>query len=381
MKIAKILSTMALSLLLLSACGGGKGIITVNDEPITKADYDAVYKQATSNPQFAAMAPNMKDPDSFFGLMTRDRLVNELIVKKILDQEIKKRGIKVSEEDIKAAKDDIITKVGGEEQFKALMKQNNVSEKQLREDIINEVKVNKLVEATADVKVSDSEVKDFYNKNKKNFDAPDRVRASHILIEANPEALRQAVIDTDKKGELNAAQIDAKIKAELDKKLTMAKDLKEKLVKNPKDFEKLAKEYSADTVSAKKGGDLGFFTKDAMVKPFADASFALKPNTISDVVQTQYGYHIIMVTDRAKAGLVPFDQVAPEIKAYLEQTKKVDALQKLFHGLKSSAKVVYVDSQYDPKTIQDKIRQKATQQAGQQEQGEGNPNPFTPAQK
>ncbi|GBF23415.1 foldase protein PrsA, partial [Candidatus Gastranaerophilus sp. (ex Termes propinquus)] len=360
MKIAKALSTAALSLFLLSACGtGGEGIITVNDEPITKGEYDKAFNKVISAPYVMALEPQAKDPESFFALMTRDRIVNELVVKKILDQEIAKREITVSEDEIKKAKEEIVEKVGGDERFKELMKQNDVSDKQLKEDITNEIRVNKLVEATADVSVSDAEVKDFYNKNKQNFNFPERVKASHILIEANPEIIRQEIVTGDKKGILNAEQIDEKVKVELDKKLAVANEVRGKLLGNISDFEKLAKDYSADTMSAKKGGDLGFFTKGDMVKPFSDAAFSLKPNTVSEVVETPFGYHIIMVTDRAKEGVAPFEQVEGEIKAYLEQTKRVAALQKLFEGLKSSAKIVYVDSSFDPKNIQQKIREKA----------------------
>lgn len=382
MKIAKVLSTAVLSVFLLSACGGGKGIITVNDEPITKAEYDKAYKQATDNPQFAALGADLKDPDSFFNLMTKDRVVNELIVKKILDQEIKKRNIVATEEDVKKAKEDIIEKVGGEEKFKDVMKQNNVSEKQLNEDIKNEVLVNKLVEQAANVAVSDADVKNFYDNNKQNFNFPERVRASHILIAANTDEIRKGVVSTDKDGKLNAAQIEEKLQAELKKQMAVAKEVRDKLLASPGDFEKLAKEYSTDPGSKDKGGDLGFFPREAMVKPFADVAFSIKPNTISEIIETPFGYHILIVTDRSKAGIAPFDQVAPEIRTYLEQTKKIEALQKLFDGLKASAKVVYVDQQYDPANIQKKIREKAAQQAAQQQapqEGQTNTEPFTPA--
>lgn len=375
MKIAKVLSTAALSVLLLAGCAGN-GIVTVNGEAITKGEYDSVYKRVTSSPQFQAMGPEAKDPESFFGLMTRDKITNELIVKKILDQEVAKRSIKVTEEDIKKAKEDITAKVGGAERLKEMMMQNGISEKQLKEDIGNEVKVNKLVEAVSPTKVSEKEIKDFYNKNKKDFNFPERVRASHILIAANPDEVVAKMTDANKGKPADEAKVSAAVKEEMDKKLAKAKEIRAKLVANPKDFAKIAKEVSDDPMSAQKGGDLGFFPREAMVKPFSDAAFSLKPNTVSEIVQTPYGYHIIMVTDRAKAGIAPFEQMAPELKAYLEQTKKIEALQKLFDGLKASAKVVYVDPAFDPQNIQQKIREKAATQMQQQGQ---NQQPFTPA--
>lgn len=363
MKIAKIMATCALSLALFTGCTVGKGIITVNGEGISKSQYDKMYAEVSKSPQFQMIGDAAKDPDNFFTLMARDRIVNELIIKKLFEQEVKKRNITVSKEEIAAQKIKITEGLGGEAKLKELMLQNGITEKKLEEDIINEVKMSKLVESSGNVNVSDKDVKDFYNENKAQFNYPDRVRASHILISANPAELKQAIIDGDKKGELSAAQIDAKVKEEMDKKMALAKEVKEKAAKNPAEFAKLAKQYSDDKGSAIKGGDLGFFPREAMVKPFSDAAFSLKVNTVSDVVVSQFGNHIIVVTDRAKAGLEPFDKVAPEIRGYLEQTKKITALQKLFDGIKASAKVVYNDPSFDPANIQTKIREKAAAQA------------------
>lgn len=363
MKIAKIVATSMLSLALLAGCTIGKGIITVNGESISKAQYNDMYKMVTKNPQYALLGEEGKDPNSFFNLMTKDRIVNELIVKTLLNQEVEKRKIKVTNDDVKEQKQKIIDSIGGEDRLKELMSQNNVSEKQFNEDVANEVKINKLVDSIADTKVSDAEVKDYYNKNKSQFNYPDRVRASHILISASPDEIRQSIIDRDKKGELNAAQLEEKVNSELDKKMALAKEVRAKAAANPADFAKLAKQYSDDKGSAAKGGDLGFFTRENMVKPFADAAFNAKPNVVSDVVVSQFGNHIILVTDRSKAGIQPYDKVESEIRAYLEQTKKINALQKLFDGLKSSAKIVFNDPSFDPMNIQEKIKEKAAQQA------------------
>ena len=84
---------------------------------------------------------------------------------------------------------------------------------------------------------------------------------------------------------------------------------------------------------------MGFFTKDTMVEEFSKAAFAQKPNTISDIVTSPYGYHIIMVTDRMKAGTEPFDKVKFELKNYLEQQERTQLLQKFVENVKSSAKI------------------------------------------
>lgn len=363
MKLVKSLLTAGLAIGLLTGCALDKSaIIKVNDEAITKADYEKVLNRQIKNPQFKQQAGDaVKNPNSFIMLITKDRIVNELIVKKILEQQVKKHDIKVSAEDLKKQKEDIYSKVGGEDRLKQLLKDNGVSEAQFKEDITNEIQINKLVEAIADTKVSDKDIKEFYEKNKKSFDRPETVKASHILIKANPDEIRQNIIDADKNGKLTAVQIDEKVKAEMDKKMELAKKVREEVAKNPEKFAELAKKYSEDEGTAVRGGDLGYFPKEAMVKPFADAAFSLKPNTISEVVVTQFGNHIIIVTDRAAKGLQPLDKVKDEISAFLEQQKKITSLQNLFEGLKASAKVEYVNPEFDPKNIQVEV-QKAIQQ-------------------
>jgi parvulin-like peptidyl-prolyl isomerase len=366
---------MVLSVALLVGCGGGQGIISVNDEVITKAEYDAAFKRVTAGPQFEQMKDEIKDPESFFSLMTRDRIVNELIVKKILDQEVKKRDIVVTEEDIKAAREEMLDNIGGEERLRELLKQNNITERQFREDVKNEVKINKLVEAVSPTSVSEKDVKDFYERNKNDFNFPERVKASHILIEANPDAIAAKLMDKNKAKPLSEEQLKAQVEAEMAKQKALAEEVRAKAVATPEDFAKLAKEYSKDPGSARKGGDLGFFDKNTMVTPFSDVAFSIKPNTISDVVETQFGYHIIMVTDRAKAGIAPFSQMEPELRAFLEQSQKIENLQRLFEGLKASAKVVFIDESFNPENIQQKINAKAMQQMLQQ----GQQQPFAPA--
>lgn len=365
MKLAKSLIVAGLSIGLLTGCALDKSaIIKVNGEPITRAQYEKALDRQLKTPQMQQMGDNLKNPNSFVMLMAKDRIVNELIVKTILEQQIKEHKITVSNEEIKAKRKEIADKLGSEERLKEVLKQNSVTEAQLKEDLVNEIKVDKLVQATADVKVSDKEVSDFYNSNKAAFNRPERVRASHILIEANPDKIKQEIIEADKNGKLNAEQIDAKVKAKMEEKTVLAKKVREEAVKNPEKFAELAKKYSDDKGSAVNGGDLGFFPKEAMVKPFADAAFSLKPDTVSEVVVSEFGNHIIIVKDRAAKGLQPLDKVKDEIKTFLEQQKKITALQKLFEGLKASAKVEYIDESFKPESIQNAIRNGIQNQQG-----------------
>ena len=150
--------------------------------------------------------------------------------------------------------------------------------------------------------VTDEQVKAQYDQNPALYSTT-QVHASHILV----------------KDEDSARQLLAEVKA------------------HPEKFADLAREKSTDTVSAKKGGDLGTFSPGRMVPEFDKVAFALKPGEISDVVKTQYGYHIIMVTERKDGEPRPFDQVKEHIRAALRNKMVQDQVQGHLDELKKTA--------------------------------------------
>lgn len=363
MKLTKVLLASTLMAFTMTGCiKDNSAIIKVNDGKITKAQYEDVYKKEIQTPHMQQVAELFEDENSLMSLMMRGKIVNELILKEIIAQEVKKREIGVTKEEIQARKADIIEKLGSKEKVDELLKRNGVSNKQFEEDIASEIKVDKLIESTGSTKVSTSDVKDFYNKNKETFNYPERVRASHILVKVNPAEIKQEIISQDKKGLFTSEDINKKTQEVIDAKMALAKEIRQKALNNPDTFASLAKQYSDDKVSAERGGDLGFFTKDAMVKPFSEAAFTLKPGTISNIVVTDYGNHIIVVTDKAQAGIQPFEKVKDEILVYLEQKKKIDVLQELLDGLKASAKIEFVDAKYDLNNIEKMMREKSKEQ-------------------
>ena len=112
-----------------------------------------------------------------------------------------------------------------------------------------------------------------------------------------------------------------------------------KRASNGEDFNALAKELSEEPGADQSGGDLGFFAKDRMVPEFADAAFSQEIGTIGEPVRSQFGWHVIKVTDKKEAGKVPFDDVKDQIKAFLQSNEQRQAVQKVLQGLKESAKV------------------------------------------
>lgn len=382
----KLFATVAVSTMLLTGCTFGQPknvIVKVNNATVTQAEFDEMFDKAIGNSMFAKMGMDVKkDKEGFLYLMVKDKVVNELIVRELIDQEIAKRKIKVTKEDTENELKAIIDKVGSKEKFNEILKQNGISADQFKKDLFEEVKMKKLVESLAKVKVSEADAKKFYSANLGKFKYPEKVRASHILISANEQEIKEKISSEAANKGLTPDEIKVKVDAELKIKLEKAQKILAEVKKDPASFEKFAKENSDDTESAKQGGDLGFFAKQDMVEPFAKAAFTNKPNTISEIVKTPYGYHIILVKDRMKAGQEPFEKVKGEIVSYLESQEQVKVLEKLIESLKKQSKIEYVNQEYNPTTIQEMLKKQAKKNPAQQGGAEQKPTTESvPAKK
>lgn len=174
------------------------------------------------------------------------------------------------------------------------------------------------------VNVTDDEVKKFYDDNPSRFEQPEQVHAAHILL-ATKDLKTNVELPEDKKA--------AKLK------------LAEELVKRARageDFAKLAKEYSEDPGSKDKGGEYTF-PRGQMVAEFEAAAFALSPGQVSDVVTTQFGYHVIKVLDKIPAKKVEFAKMSSEIKEYLAQQAVGKQLPEYLVQLKKDAGIQILD--------------------------------------
>jgi peptidyl-prolyl cis-trans isomerase C len=171
----------------------------------------------------------------------------------------------------------------------------------LRKRLIVESFLKKKVEVES--KVSDEDMKKFYEQNKDKFKSGEQIKASHILVKTEKEA----------------------------------KDILAQL-KSGGSFEELAKKSSVDSSSAK-GGDLGWFGKGSMVPAFEKAALALKEGQISEVVKSDFGFHIIKLTGKRPAGIRPYEEVKEQIKGAIMPTKQQEVFQKIKEELKKTAKI------------------------------------------
>ncbi|HUG25856.1 peptidylprolyl isomerase [Piscinibacter sp.] len=167
-----------------------------------------------------------------------------------------------------------------------------------------------------DVVVTDEKLKEYYDQNIAHYSTPEERRASHILVQADKSA---------------PAEVREKAKAK-------AESLLAELKKSPALFAELAKKHSDDPGSAERGGDLDFFGRGAMVKPFEDAAFALKPGETSDVVESDFGYHIIRTTAVRGGDRRSFEDVRPQLE---EEVRKQLAQQKFSEIAVDFSNMVY----------------------------------------
>ena len=359
-----IKATLALMTCAVLFCGCTKNsdvVMKINDQPITRKEYKDDFDKI-KNVQLKNAPKEMRKDTSYAVLSIKATYINDLIVRTLLNQEFEKRKITASDDEIKAKEKKVIAQLGSEEQFRNILKENNISDERLKSDLAQEVKAEKLVQQLGVKEVTDSEAQTFYNKNKEKFNLPERARVSHILINTDYETIKRNITDADKTAKLSSSEIETKAKQEVQRKEKLAQDILAKVKANPNDFAKLAQEYSEDEISAKQGGDLGYITKESVVGEFGQAAFTQKIGVVGPLVKTQFGQHIILVKDRAAKGLQPYNQVKNDIKAFLSQQKKLEAVQGLMNNLKKSAKIEFIDESLKPENIEKQLDEALRQQ-------------------
>lgn len=287
-----------------------ENIAVVNKVPITKKDFEEELNRYQSQ---MAMRGQPVSPDELNDLKTL--AVQNLIGQELIIQECKKLKIKIDEKDVEEQIGKFRDHFKTDDEFQKALSENQVTEKELRDKVERRLIAQKFIDTRISDKltVTDSESKTFYDSHPEYFAQPAKIKASHILVKMSPDA-------------------DDTTKAEARKKI---KAVQEKLKKG-EDFAELAKTHS-EGPSNVQGGDLGYFSKGQMVKPFEDAAFAMKTGEISDVVETQFGLHLIKLTDKQEEGKTPYKDVKEKITEFLKQEKIGSELTAYIENLKKTA--------------------------------------------
>jgi foldase protein PrsA len=295
-RIAAAVGTAALCASL-AACanssGGGTAggnIATVNGQAITRADFD---KKLESSP-------------------AARQALNQMVQQDLIDQYARDKKVDVSDAEI----DKKLTETKARfpaGQFEQILKQQGLSEADVRQILKQQIVLEKAV--APQVKVSDADIKAYFDKNHAVFDKPEQIKARHVLV-----------------ADAKTAQIVmAKLKAKPNDDANWAA---------------VAKQYSTDPSSKDKGGELGYFGRGQMVPAFQDAAFAAKVGQIVGPVKSPFGYHVIQVEDRKPAQKATLASAHDQIKTQLTTQQQSQQVPLFLQSLRSSAKIDVYDDRF-----------------------------------
>lgn len=260
--------------------------------------------------------------------MVRQQALDMMINEALLEHDMKAKNLKITQAYIDSRAQQEVDKIlkrynWSLEQFKQqVQKQMKISYEQFVQqmktnpDFLADARLTYVLELNYkdQLKVSDQEVSQYYKENPDKYKSPEQVRASHILLKT------QGMDDTGKK----------EAKTKIDKIMADAQ-------KPGADFAALAQTHS-DCPSKSKGGDLDFFSKERMVPPFSKAAFATEAGQIhAEIVETQFGYHIIKVTDKKQGRTIPFAEAKDGVRTTLVNQKKSEAVKDCYQKLSDQA--------------------------------------------
>lgn len=288
-------------------------VISVNEKEITHGE---IMQGVQMNMMQISQRVPPQQLAQMAGQMYRN-VADTLVANLLLTQAAETSGLAVSDEDLAKEVASIAANAPEGTSLKDVLAQNKIDFDEWKDDLRKQMLVRKLVEEkTADIpEATAAEIATFYETNADEFKVPETVTASHILLAFTPE-------DTDETKAQKKEEIE-KIRADI-----LAGG----------DFAAIAAEKS-DCPSKARGGDLGTFARGQMVPEFEEAAFTQETGTVGEVVETQFGYHLIKTTAHEPAHIRSLSEVKDQVKNYLTGTAKRDALLAYIDALKSNADI------------------------------------------
>jgi parvulin-like peptidyl-prolyl isomerase len=286
-------------------------VAVVEGNPIKKAELEAAFANVVAAQKIPIDSLPPEQRAMGYRMILDEMIIDKLLIKRSAETT-------VPEEEVAAQFERIKANFGTEEELKKQLDAAGQTVDKvkvgLRERMRQERWINEQIKGKD--AVSDADIEDFYKKNPEQFQVPEQVRASHILVKVEQDAKPEVVAEKEKAAQAIAAR-----------------------VKKGEAFDKLAKEISEDPSAKENSGDLDFFTKEAMVPEFSNKAFSMKKDEISDPVRSQFGYHVIKLTDRKAAETVTLEKAKPQLLAYLQRQKKQTEVEKIVKDIRAKAEV------------------------------------------
>ncbi|WP_293445516.1 peptidylprolyl isomerase [Persephonella sp.] len=249
----------------------------------------------------------------------RKKAIEALINRELLYYEAQKKGIKIPEKQVDDLIDQLAKKYKSKENLEKLLKQTGVTLDQFRLELKKRLAIDKLLSKYVTVNITEKDLKEYYEKNKYKFKEPPALKIRYIYIKVDPSKPKGRQI--------------AKERAE--------KAYKE--IKEGKDFGDVAYRYS-DDLSRIKGGELGFVHRGRFDKPVEEVIYKLKKGQVSEIIETELGFHIVKVEDKRPERLVPFEKIKDKLKKELEEKYRKEKFNQLIEDAKKDLKVVVYGS-------------------------------------
>ncbi|MBN2396564.1 MAG: SurA N-terminal domain-containing protein [Candidatus Atribacteria bacterium] len=279
----------------------GNLIAEVNDIGIGYYQWQNAFTNFISRYDNQALS-NMTDETL---AMIKNSVTEQLINSTLLSQLAKNQNIPVDDKEINEEIDKIKANFDSENEFNEALKRNSLTINQLKDDITNQKMIEKVIQQEYDkIEITEEEMAQYYEENKDTFFQPEKRKISHILVDTEEEA----------------------------------KNILLQLKDGIADFSKLAQEKST-CPSSEKGGDLGYITRGQMVKEFEDVAFNLEIGEMSDIVSTDFGFHIIKCDDIQQEHQLTFEEAKENIKNILTYQKQNESIETLLTQLRENANI------------------------------------------
>ncbi|MCS7151899.1 MAG: peptidylprolyl isomerase [Endomicrobia bacterium] len=344
-KIWLFLSTFCLTFSFLDSAVVDKVIVKINDENIMKSEFDKLYNSALE--QYKQLADRALTDEEITQL--KQRVLDQLIADKLLLQEARKRGIKVTKRELEEGIKTVKSRFPTDQAFMQELKKENLTEKQFQKRIEEQLMVLKLVDEIIRKNVkqpTEKEAKEVFDRIVRIIDKKEDIKT---LSPEEQEELRllSRLVERYFDEQVRVRHILIRVernytekqKEEARKKIL---EIKKKL-DDGEDFVTLAQKFSEDPGSKDRGGDLGFIARGDTVKEFEKVAFSLKEGQTSDIVETEYGYHIIRVVEKKPKRKPDFDLIKEDLLQYVARKNAEKAYEELVEELKKKAKIQYLE--------------------------------------